>query len=50
MVSCCPSASEHFYPQIGVLGVFAMVGLALSLLALHLGVRWARIAGTLRHF
>ena len=37
-------------PQIGVLGVFALVGLPLSLLAFHLGVRWARITGTLSHF
>ena len=37
-------------PQIGVLGVFALVGLPLSLLAFYLGVRWARITGTLSHF
>ena len=37
-------------PQIGVLGVFALVGLPLSLLAFHLGVRWARITGTFSHF
>ena len=37
-------------PQIGVLGLFALVGLPLSLLAFHLGVRWARITGTLSHF
>ena len=34
----------------GVLGAFALVGLPLSLLAFHLGVRWARITGTLSHF
>ncbi len=37
-------------PQIGILGLFALVGLPLSLLAFHLGVRWAKIAGTLSHF
>jgi len=37
-------------PQIGVLGVFALAGLPLSLLAFHLGVRWARTTGTLSHF
>jgi ABC-2 type transport system permease protein len=37
-------------PQIAVLGAFALVGLPLSLLAFHLGVRWARITGTLSHF
>jgi len=37
-------------PQIGVLGAFGLVGMPLSLLAFHLGVRWARLAGTLSHF
>jgi ABC-2 type transport system permease protein len=37
-------------PQLGVLGLFGLVGLPLSLLAFHLGVRWARVTGTLSHF
>jgi ABC-2 type transport system permease protein len=37
-------------PQIGVLGLFGLVGMPLSLLAFHLGVRWARVTGTLSHF
>jgi len=44
-------ASLHeLLPQIGVLGLFGLVGMPLSLLAFHLGVRWARVAGTLSHF
>jgi ABC-2 type transport system permease protein len=37
-------------PQIGVLGLFGLVGMPLSLLAFHLGVRWAKVTGTLSHF
>jgi ABC-2 type transport system permease protein len=37
-------------PQIGILGVFALVGLPLSLLAFQWGVRWAKVTGTLSHF
>jgi ABC-2 type transport system permease protein len=37
-------------PQIGILGVFALVGLPLSLLAFQSGVRWAKVTGTLSHF
>jgi ABC-2 type transport system permease protein len=37
-------------PQIGVLGLFGLVGMPLSLLGFHLGVRWARVTGTLSHF
>ena len=37
-------------PQIGVLAGFALLGMPLSLLAFHLGVRWARINGSLSHF
>jgi ABC-2 type transport system permease protein len=41
---------SELLPQIGVLGVFALAGLPLSLLAFHLGVRWSRTTGTLSHF
>jgi len=37
-------------PQIGILGLFGLVGLPLSLLAFHWGIRWAKITGTLSHF
>ena len=37
-------------PQIAVLGLFAVVGLPLSLLGFSLGVRWAKVTGTLTHF
>jgi ABC-2 type transport system permease protein len=37
-------------PQIEILGVFGLVGLPLSLLAFHWGIRWAKIKGTLSHF
>lgn len=37
-------------PQIGILGLFALAGLPLSLLAFDLGVRWAKVTGTLSHF
>lgn len=37
-------------PQIGVLAVFGLVGLPLSLIAFHWGVRWAKVTGTLSHF
>jgi len=37
-------------PQIGVLGLFSLIGMPLSLLGFHLGVRWARVTGTLSHF
>jgi ABC-2 type transport system permease protein len=46
----CNASILELLPQIGVLGVFALVGLPLSLLAFHLGVRWARVTGTLSHF
>lgn len=36
--------------QIAILAVFGLVGLPLSLLAFHLGVRWAKITGTLSDF
>jgi hypothetical protein len=39
------------FSSIGILSAtFTLVGLPLSLLAFHLGVRWARITGTLSHF
>jgi hypothetical protein len=37
-------------PQIGILGLFGLVGLPLSLLAFYWGIRWAKITGTLSHF
>jgi len=37
-------------PQLGVLGLFGLVGMPLSLLAFHFGVRWAKVTGTLSHF
>ena len=37
-------------PQIGILGAFALGGFPLSLLIFQLGVRWAKITGTLSHF
>ncbi|PYV07070.1 MAG: ABC transporter permease [Acidobacteria bacterium] len=37
-------------PQIGLLALFGLVGLPLSLLAFHFGVRWAKVTGTLSHF
>jgi len=37
-------------PQLGILGVFGLLGLPLSLLAFYWGVRWAKITGTLSHF
>jgi ABC-2 type transport system permease protein len=36
--------------QIAILAAFGLVGLPLSLLAFHLGVRWTKITGTLSHF
>jgi len=37
-------------PQIGVLALFAVLALPLSLLGFHWAVRWARVNGTLSHF
>jgi ABC-2 type transport system permease protein len=37
-------------PQIAILGLFGLVGLPLSLLAFHWGIRWAKTTGTLSHF
>jgi ABC-2 type transport system permease protein len=37
-------------PQIAILGLFALAGVPLSLLAFHWGVRWAKVTGTLSHF
>jgi ABC-2 type transport system permease protein len=37
-------------PQLAVLGLFGLVGLPLSLLGFCLGVRWAKVTGTLSHF
>jgi len=37
-------------PQIEILGLFALLGLPLSLLAFYWGVRWAKVTGTLSHF
>lgn len=37
-------------PQLAVLALFGLVGLPLSLLVFCLGVRWARVTGTLSHF
>ncbi len=37
-------------PHIGMLALFALIGLPVSLLAFRWGVRWARGAGTLSHF
>jgi ABC-2 type transport system permease protein len=37
-------------PQIAILSLFGLVGLPLSLLVFCLGVRWARVTGTLSHF
>jgi len=44
------ASAAELLPQIGILAIFAFIGLPLSLLAFHLGVRWARVAGTLSHF
>jgi ABC-2 type transport system permease protein len=44
------ASCAELLPQIGVLGGFALVGMPLSLLAFRLGVRWARINGSLSHF
>jgi hypothetical protein len=42
---------ENARRGIGILSAtFTLVGLPLSLLAFHLGIRWARITGTLSHF
>jgi ABC-2 type transport system permease protein len=38
------------FPQLVVLALFGLVGLPLSLLGFCLGVRWARVTGTLSHF
>jgi ABC-2 type transport system permease protein len=37
-------------PQIEILGLFGLIGLPLSLLAFHWGIRWAKVKGTLSHF
>jgi ABC-2 type transport system permease protein len=37
-------------PQIGMLALFCLVGLPVSLLGFCWGVRWARVTGTLTHF
>ena len=37
-------------PQIEILGLFGIVGLPLSLLAFHWGIRLAKTNGTLSHF
>src|SRR6266702_1005667 len=44
-----PPARE-LLPQIGALAVFGLVGLPVSVLAFHFGVRWANVTGTLSHF
>ena len=41
---------RELLPQIGILALFGLVGIPLSLLALTLGVRRARVTGTLSHF
>jgi ABC-2 type transport system permease protein len=41
---------RELIPQIATLAVFGLVGLPLSLLAFHFGVRWAKVTGTLSHF
>ena len=37
-------------PQIGALALFGLIGLPVSLIGFSLGVRWARVAGTLSHY
>ena len=40
----------HVLPHIGMLALFALIGLPVSLLAFSWGVKWARREGTLSHF
>lgn len=40
----------ELFPQIGVLGLFGLVGLPVSLWLFCWGVRWAKTTGTLSHF
>ena len=42
--------ARELLPQIGALAVFGLVGLPVSVLAFHFGVRWAKVTGTLSHF
>jgi hypothetical protein len=37
-------------PQIEILGLFALAGLPLSLVAFNWGIHWAKVKGTLSHF
>jgi len=44
------AAVGDLLPQIGALALFGLVGLPVSLLGFSLGVRWARVTGTLSHY
>jgi hypothetical protein len=40
----------HVLPEMGMLALFGLIGLPVSVLAFCWAVRWARVAGTLGHF
>jgi ABC-2 type transport system permease protein len=44
------SAVIELLPQIEALALFGLVGLPVSLIGFSLGVRWARVTGTLSHY
>jgi ABC-2 type transport system permease protein len=44
------AAVAELLPQIGVLALFGLIGLPLSLIGFSLGVRRARVTGTLSHY
>ena len=44
------STVAEIFPQILALALFALVGVPVSLVGFHLGVRRARVTGTLSHF